>query len=56
MLEQEQLRLLRGLLTHLDAKTNVDAGGIMQTLQILILARIGLISNGSLSFKIILKS
>ena len=31
MLEQEQLRLLRGLLTHLDAKTNVDAGGIMQT-------------------------
>ena len=31
MLKNEQLRLLKGLLNHLDAKTNVDAGGIMQT-------------------------
>jgi len=31
MLKQEQNRLLKGLLKHLDAKTNVDAGGIMKT-------------------------
>ena len=31
MLEKEQKRLLRGLLSHLDSKTNVDAGGIMKT-------------------------
>ena len=31
MVKNEQLRLLKGLLNHLDAKTNVDAGGIMQT-------------------------
>ena len=31
MLKIEQNRLLKGLLKHLDAKTNVDAGGIMKT-------------------------
>ncbi len=31
MLKQEQDRLLKGLLKHLDSKTNVDAGGIMKT-------------------------
>ena len=31
MLKQEQNRLLKGLLKHLDSKTNVDAGGIMKT-------------------------
>ena len=31
MLKKEQKRLLRGLLSHLDSKTNVDAGGIMKT-------------------------
>ena len=30
MLKQEQTRLLKGLLNHLDAKTNVDAGGIIK--------------------------
>ena len=31
MLKAEQTRLLKGLIGHLDAKTNVDAGGIMKT-------------------------
>ena len=31
MLVKEQNRLLKGLIGHLDAKTNVDAGGIMKT-------------------------
>ena len=31
MLKAEQTRLLKGLISHLDAKTNVDAGGIMKT-------------------------
>ena len=30
MLKQEQTRLLKGLLNHLDEKTNVDAGGIIK--------------------------
>ena len=31
MLKEEQIRLLKGLMNHLDSKTNVDAGGIMKT-------------------------
>ena len=31
MLREEQNRLLKGLINHLDLKTNVDAGGIMRT-------------------------
>jgi nitrite reductase/ring-hydroxylating ferredoxin subunit len=31
MLKEEQNRLLKGLINHLDLKTNVDAGGIMRT-------------------------
>ena len=31
MLVKEQNRLLKGLIRHLDANTNVDAGGIMKT-------------------------
>ena len=31
MLREEQIRILKGLIGHLDAKTNVNAGGIMKT-------------------------
>ena len=31
MLREEQLRLLKGLINHLDNKTNVNAGGILKT-------------------------
>ena len=31
MLKEEQNRLLKGLISHLDANTNVDAGGIIKT-------------------------
>ena len=31
MRKGEQLRLLKGLIHHLDAKTNIDAGGIIKT-------------------------
>jgi phenylpropionate dioxygenase-like ring-hydroxylating dioxygenase large terminal subunit len=31
MLKEEQNRLLKGLISHLDANTNVDAGGIVKT-------------------------
>ena len=31
MRKEEQLRLLKGLINHLDAKTNIDAGGIIRT-------------------------
>ena len=31
MRKEEQLRLLKGLIHHLDAKTNIDAGGILRT-------------------------
>ena len=31
MRKEEQLRLLKGLMNHLDAKTNIDAGGIIRT-------------------------
>ena len=30
MLREEQVRLLRGLISHLDAGTNVDAKGIVE--------------------------
>ena len=31
MLREEQLRLLKGLISHLDNKTNINAGGILKT-------------------------
>ena len=31
MVREEQLRLLKGLINHLDNKTNVNAGGILKT-------------------------
>ena len=31
MERSEQIRTLKGLMSHLDSKTNVDAGGIMKT-------------------------
>ena len=31
MERSEQIRILKGLMNHLDSKTNVDAGGIMKT-------------------------
>ena len=30
MIRDEQIRILKGLINHLDSKTNVDAGGIMK--------------------------
>ncbi len=31
MHKKEQIRLLKGLIHHLDNKTNIDAGGIIRT-------------------------